>query len=221
MELSYWESRWRKGKTGFHMPDGYPGLAANWDKLNLRDKPVVLVPLCGKSIDLITLEKFGAHVIGVEISEIAIMDFLDSHNWSYETDTYGDFTIYKAGEIEFWQGDFFKFPKNKLPVIDLIYDKAALTAMPPESRPRYAKTIKNLSGKATKILLHHFIYPQAEMPGPPFSILEAEIKNLFSENFKIQMLEENTLPAKNFPPFQHRGLVSPLIERLLCLIPHS
>jgi len=219
MELSYWESRWRKGKTGFHMPDGYPGMAKYWDSLNLKANPLVLVPLCGKTIDIITLENFGAQVIGVEISELAILDFLKGHNRSFKTSTFGNFTIYTSGDLVLWQGDFFKFPEHKFPALDLIYDKAALTALPPDMRPRYAETIKKLSGKDTVLLLHHFIYPQEEMPGPPFSISEAEIKQLFSGNFNIHMLEENTLPAKNFPQFQHRGLKTPLTERLLCLLP--
>lgn len=39
MELSYWVNRWNKGKTGFHMKDGYPGLKRHWPELNLLGPP--------------------------------------------------------------------------------------------------------------------------------------------------------------------------------------
>ncbi|CAN5185684.1 thiopurine S-methyltransferase [soil metagenome] len=221
MELSYWESRWRKEKTGFHMPGGYPGLKIYWNRLSLDANPCVLVPLCGKSVDLVQLERFGTTVLGVEISEKAILDFFDEQNRLFETDSHGNFIIRKSNRIEIWQGDFFKFPANKCPQLDLIYDKAALTALPPKMHEQYVNKICELAGSSATILLHHFVYAQEQMPGPPFSITESEILRLFSNLYEIKMLEENTIPAENFPPFQRRGLKSPLQERLLCMSPHS
>lgn len=221
MELSYWVSRWKKEKTGFHMPGGYAGLKNHWNQLKIGANPLVFVPLCGKSVDLVQLERFGATVIGVEISEKAILDFYDEQNRSYETDSHGDFIIRKSNHIEIWQGDFLKFPINKIPQPDLIYDKAALTALPPKMRERYVNKICELAGRTASILLHHFVYAQEQMPGPPFSITESEILRLFSNLFKIHMLEENTIPVDNFPQFQRRGLRSSLQERLLYMSPHS
>ncbi len=221
MELSYWESRWRKEKTGFHMAEGYPALKTYWNQLGLSANPTVLVPLCGKSVDLVQLEQFGANVLGIEISEKAILDFFDEHNRTFDTETYGDFIIRKSGRLQIWQGDFLKFPANKCPQLDLIYDKAALTALPPHMRERYVKTILKLAGSTASILLHHFIYAQNQMPGPPFSIKKSEIMSFFSNHYNIQTLEENLLPAENFPPFQRRGLKSPLKEQFLYLTPHS
>lgn len=217
MELSYWESRWNKNKTGFHMPEGYPGLQKHWASLKLGRQPQVLVPLCGKSIDLITLEKIGADVIGVEISEKAILSLFDEHQRSYETESYAGFKIFRSGNINLWQGDFLKFPKQAVPGVDLIYDKAALVALPPNKRKAYANKLISLSCPETKILLHHFIYPQEEMPGPPFSVNTSEIEEYFSGKFTITLLEEDQIPSKRFKPFQRRGLKSPLIERLVFL----
>ncbi len=219
MELSYWESRWRKGKTGFHMPDGYSGLRTHWNLLNLGDKPVVLVPLCGKTRDLVQLESFGASVVGVEISKKAVLEFFSETNRSYETDSFAEFSIYRSKNIALWQGDFFKFPEKKHPDIDLIYDKAALVALPPDMRKRYSKKILGLCSNGTSILLHHFIYPQQQMPGPPFSVSEAEVRELFGAHFEIKIVEQGTISSNKFPPFQRRGLKSALTERLLQLIP--
>jgi len=219
MELSYWESRWRKGKTGFHMPDGYPGLKRHWNLLNLPASPVVLVPLCGKTKDLVQLESFGASVVGVEISKKAILEFFSETSRAYETDSFAEFTIYRSDNIELWQGDFFKFPAKKYPDIDLIYDKAALVALPPDMRKRYSEKIIGLCGKSTSMLLHHFIYPQQQMPGPPFSVTETEVRQLFGAHFEMKTVEEGTISSDKFPPFQRRGLKSALTERLLLLNP--
>jgi len=218
MELSYWESRWNKEKTGFHMPEGYPGLRAYWPALELPSHPRVLVPLCGKTVDMIFLEGQGADVVGVEISEKAILSFLNEHNRRFETREYAEFKIYTTGTIEFWQGDFLKYPQQKTG-FDLIYDKAALVALPPHKRRAYSDKLLTFAGPQTSILLHHFIYPQDEMPGPPFSVARQEINEYFSDLFKITLLKENQIPSNHFVPFRRRGLKSPLIEHLLFLKP--
>lgn len=199
------------------MPEGYPGLQRHWASLNLGPHPQVLVPLCGKSIDLITLENMGADVIGVEISEKAILSFFDEQQRRYEAESYAGFKIFRSGDINLWQGDFLKFPKLAVPRVGLIYDKAALVALPPKNRIAYANKLLSLAGPETKILLHHFIYPQEEMPGPPFSVSTSEIEEYFSGRFTISLLEEDQIPSKRFKPFQRRGLKSPLIERLVIL----
>lgn len=221
MELSYWEARWNKDKTGFHMPGGYPGLKSHWQDLSLNPAPNILVPLCGKTPDLVQLEEYGASVAGVEISKKAVRDFFKEQNRPYETHTFAEFSIYRSGSIELWQGDFFKFPGHRAPMFDLVYDKAALVALPPERRKEYVRKIIGLSGRKGSILLHHFIYPQEQMPGPPFSVSSDEIESYFSTRYHIKILEKNSLPAANFPPFQRRGLQSPLEERLLYITPAS
>ena len=218
MELSYWESRWKKDKTGFHMPGGYSALKSHWPKLTLPEAPAVLVPLCGKSADMIFMENQGAHVTGVEISEKAVRSFFKENDRNFETDTYADFTIRRSGNIQIWQGDFMKFPDTK-GGFDLIYDKAAIVALPPKKRPLYADKVLSLSGPGTQILIHHFIYPQQEMPGPPFSVGSEEIDSYFSHRFSSRLLEENEIPAGEFIPFQRRGLESPLTERFILMKP--
>lgn len=218
MELSYWESRWRKDKTGFHMPDGYPGLQKHWHSLELPPNPSVCVPLCGKSADMIFLEERGADVTGVEISEKAVRSFFSENKRDFETSSYADFTIWSSGRIQIWQGNFMKFPPAKVD-FDLIYDKAALVALPPEKRPPYADKLLNLTKSDTQILLHHFVYPQEEMPGPPFSVGTNEINEYFTRNFSSFLLEVNQIPSKQFPPFLRRGLKSPITERLILLKP--
>jgi len=218
MELSYWQSRWKKDKTGFHMPGGYPGLQKHWHLLHLPSKPRILVPLCGKSADMLFLEEQGADVTGVEISEKAVRSFFSENRRDFDTASYADFTIFSSGRIQIWMGDFMKYPHAKAD-FDLIYDKAALVALPPGKRILYAGKLLNLTRLGTQILLHHFIYPQEEMPGPPFSVGIDEVNGYFKEHFSFVLLDENQIPSGQFVPFRRRGLKSPITERFILLKP--
>jgi thiopurine S-methyltransferase len=219
MEISYWQSRWRKQHTGFHMEEGYEGLKSHFHKLNLPAKSTVLVPLCGKSVDMIWLAEQNMNVIGVEVSEQAVLQFLDEHNLTCSKKNFAQFTIYSSGNLQLWCGDFFRLPAHKISGIDLIYDKAALVALPPKMRVRYADKIMELCSPDTYILLHHFIYPQDEMNGPPFSVSKKEIHKLFAHLFTFKTLEQMDLDISNYPKFQKRGLKTAFTERFLLLTP--
>lgn len=218
MELSFWQSKWRKGKIGFHMEDGYSGLKHYWDHLELSN-PVALVPLCGKSKDLVFLSENCKKVIGIEISSIAVQDFFKENNLEADTDSFADFKIYRSGNIEIWQGNFFKLPKHKLPALNFVYDKAALIALPPKMRTDYAAKILELIEPKTKILLHLFEYRQEEMAGPPFSVSISEVQKHFGDYFSIELLEKKEQNLDNYKKFQNRGLNSYFIEILSLLLP--
>ena len=66
-----WIERWETGKTGWHEPDGNQNLKTHWQWTGKR----VLVPLCGKTPDLLWLESQGNEVVGVEVSELAVESF--------------------------------------------------------------------------------------------------------------------------------------------------
>lgn len=108
-----------------------------------------------------------------------------------------------------------KLPAHKLPAIDLIYDKAALVALPSEKRPKYAEKLLSLCSDSTFIMLHHFIYNQDEMPGPPFSVSVRELNAYFGDMFKAEILEKSELELNRFKKFQYRGLKSGLMERFI------
>lgn len=217
MELSYWQSRWRKGNTGFHLDEVYDGLKYGFSHLDLPDSPAVLVPLCGKSLDLIWLSEKCFKVIGVETSEIAIQQFFCRHSLEYSMQNFGTFTVYKSNNLELWCGDFLKIPPKKVDPIHLIYDKAAIVALPKRMRPAYSEKLKEFCNNNTQILMQYFTYPQDEMNGPPFSVPSEEISAYFEPDFQIQTLKKENLRLQYYQKFQKRGLKSQLIEYLLLL----
>lgn len=217
MELSYWQSRWRKGNIGFHMKNGYPGLQKHWKSLHLPESFTVLAPLCGKSEDLRWLADEGGIVTGVDVSEIAAQQFFSTQKQNPKLKSFANFAIYSSDNIEIWCGDFLKLPEHKMPDFDLIYDKAALVALPKHMRQQYVKKIKSLAAKHTKILLHSFSYNQDTMNGPPFSVSLEEIITLYGVEFSIKVLEINQLNTEKYQKFKKRGLGSHFIEYLLLL----
>ena len=221
MELSYWQSRWNKGNIGFHMPGGYPPLARYWHYLPIPESPTVLVPLCGKSEDLDFLSQNASHVTGVEISETAVRSFFDERRIVPEESHSHGLSIFSHGNLQIWCGDFFRFPETKSGEFDLIYDKAALIALPEAARERYAQKIKALLLKHPRpySLLHHFEYNQEEMNGPPFSVSLADIDTLFGSLFNITILKEDETEPSKFEKFRRRGLRSKMKERFLFLRP--
>lgn len=221
MEISYWQSRWHKNNIGWHMDTVYPQLPEIWPQLSVKSDARVLVPLSGKSLDMKWLAEQGHAVIGVEVSGKALREFRDLYDQPFTEDSSHNFTIYRSDSITLWEGDFLKLPATEIPALDIIYDKASIVALPKEMRVRYAQKVLELCGSSTKILLQTFEYNQDEMTGPPFSVDEQEIEQLWGHRFEINLLfEQSKLEELN--KFQRRGLSSYLTEKIYHLKPrHS
>ncbi|MEZ4904813.1 MAG: hypothetical protein R2822_25215 [Spirosomataceae bacterium] len=70
MEAKFWFDSWDKGGfyTSFHRKDIHPFVLNHLTPEELTGK-TILVPLCGKSLDMMYLATFAEKVIGVEIVE--------------------------------------------------------------------------------------------------------------------------------------------------------
>lgn len=218
MEISYWLSRWQKQNIGWHMDSVYPQLPKIWPLLSFTSNPRVLVPMCGKSLDMRWLADQGCKVIGVEVSKQALTEFRNAQSETFRRDSSHGFTIYRSSSFDLWEGDFLKLPAGKIPALDLIYDKAAFVALPPDMREDYSKKILELCGTGTQILLQIFEYNQEEMNGPPFSIPVDEIQKNFAKQFSIELLHEQSR-FDELNKFQKRGLSSYLKEKIYHLKP--
>ena len=220
MEISYWKARWQKDKTGWHMDTVYPYLPTYWPRLQLKEGATILVPLCGKSLDLAWLKIRNYTVIGVEVSEKAALDFFLKNDMTFEKFTKNSFTVYQSDNLAIWAGDFFKLKREHLTKVDGIYDKAALIALPKARRKRYAEKLKSFCQPTTQILMNTFEYEQEEMNGPPFAVFFNELKELFGQHFTIELLHQESI-MDELPKFQQRGLSSYLIEKIYHLYPSS
>ena len=61
MRAKFWSTAWGEGNIGFHQADIHPSLEKHWPALEAGS--TVLVPLCGKSSDILWLEAQGLDVL--------------------------------------------------------------------------------------------------------------------------------------------------------------
>ena len=118
-----WLERWEIGRTGWHEPEGNRNLQEHWTHSGRR----VLVPLCGKTPDLLWLEAEGNSVVGVELAEVAVRGFFDDNDLECEA-VDGDLPGWRAvdRDITLYCGDFFDFRDGPF---DAHYDRGALVAL--------------------------------------------------------------------------------------------
>jgi len=80
MNPEFWHKRWQEKRTGFHQSEVNPLLIKHFSALRLPIGSRVLVPLCGKSVDMMWLVNEGYNVVGVELVETAVQDFFTEQN---------------------------------------------------------------------------------------------------------------------------------------------
>lgn len=187
-----WLARWRDGRIAFH--ENRPNTLLERHLARLAGSRRVLVPLCGRSEDLAFLAAHGYQVVGIELAEQAVREFFELHACTPTVATRGPFTAYSAGPITLLAGDFFLAAPELLGPVDALYDRAALIALPPEPRPRYVQHVRALLPAAAPGLVITLEYDQRLMNGPPFAILESELRALFAGR-EIELVEERPAPG--------------------------
>jgi thiopurine S-methyltransferase len=203
MDRDFWLKRWRENRIGFHLSEVNPLLQRFHDEA-AAGAGRVLVPLCGKSLDLEWLAAKGHEVVGVDLSPMAAQAFMEEHQLPADISEEPPFTVFHAGPITFYVGDIFDFRPDRLGLFDLIYDRAALIALPADRRPPYAERIRAFMAPGGKMLLIALEYDRGAMEGPPYTVTEREVRSLF-EGLKIhKLLEYDCLESE--PHFKQRGL---------------
>ena len=186
-----------------------------WSELGLQLGSRVLVPLCGKSLDMLWLAEQGHQVVGVELSGIAVRAFFEENNLSYETREVGPFTVFYNGRVEIFCGDYLALEPEHIGEVAAVYDRASLIAFPLEMRVSYAQTMHALVGRSTKTLLLTVSYDASQMDGPPFSVPEAHVRELYGEGFEVDGLVCDEIIDEE-SKFRERGLTS-LLREAFCL----
>ena len=199
MQAEFWHSRWQEGRIGFHQSDVNPLLLKYFDTLNLPKGSRILVPLSGKSVDMAWLAHQGYDVVGIELVESAVQEFFVEQditpNVSQPTDNIAikRYQGQLSGQtIELWVADIFALTAADIGQIDAVYDRAALIALPTDTRPRYSDHIRHMSvsveNENAPQLLITLNYDQSKKEGPPFSISEEQLQQYYSAHYQITTL---------------------------------
>lgn len=198
----FWHSKWASNQIGFHLDDVNRLLIEHWHRTEPKREDKIFVPLCGKSEDLVWLATKHNQVHGVELSSIAVRSFFAEHFYTpLVIQLNAHHELYQFDELSIYTGDYFTAPVE---TYDIVYDRAALVALPEEMRKEYVERLKSLLNPGGRILLVTLDYEQHEMAGPPFSVPQEEIEQLFAE-FSVERLHQDSANAQH-PKRAKKGL---------------
>lgn len=216
MEHEFWHARWANKEIGFHEGSVNKYLSDHWPDFVTSGDETVFVPLCGKSHDMWWLNDRGHPIIGVELSEIACKDFFEEGQEKAMVYPGEPFTRFVHDDLELWCGDFFQLVPEDLRNVRLVYDRAALIALPPEMRQGYVDHLTAVIPEDSRILLITLDYDSREMKGPPFNVSDEEVHRLFGEDYDIRQVLKKDM-ARDNPFAKRRGLQSGATESVFYL----
>lgn len=193
-----WLDRWENGRTGWHEAGGNAGLREYWQGNPGR----VLVPLCGKSPDLVWLAERDHEVHGVELAEVAILEFFAEQGLTYRKDAGAVLDSYRCNEmpLNLHCGDYFEFDDGPF---DAVYDRGSLVAIDPAMRRNYVGHTNSLLRPGAHRLLITLEYDQAIVAGPPFALMPDELVTYWDDLERVADKDD----IDNCPPkFLKAGL---------------
>ena len=204
----YWTDRWKEGKTDWHREEVHNILFKYVDELtggrsNLR----VLLPLCGKSVDMLWLAHQGHTVVGVELAKQAIESFFTENNLTFTVESVkmaanGEpAEVYKCNEkkITIFCCDLYTFEEDVGGKFDAIWDRGSLSAIVPSvNGKRYAKKMHSLLAHDGNCIVETHYYEVDRGGKPPASISDELINELYGKDFDIKELEVGSICDTEF-----------------------
>lgn len=189
----FWLDKWVNNDIPFHKSEITPELDEYWPQLHVAKGARVFVPLCGKSLDMLWLAQQGHHVVGIELSEKGIIEFFTENNIDYQQQG----TMFTSDSFTIYCQDIFEF--ELLQRCDAVFDRAALIALPQKLRQRYVDVIKTCINQDAPIFLKCLEYDQKVMEGPPFSVVEDEVRTLYQnyQQIKCVVRQEDAIEQSN------------------------
>lgn len=211
MDPDFWRARWGERRIGFH--EGQPNMLLQRHVGRLGQARRVLVPLCGKAVDLAWLAAQGHQVVGVELVEDAVRAFFAEQALTPQVHQRDGFVVHTAGAVTVLAGDFFATSPALVGPVDALYDRAALIALPKPLRQRYVAQLGRLLPAGSPGLLITVEYDQTKMEGPPFSVTQGELEG-YRQTFTSELLERR---PSELPRSRDAGIEVGECCHLVCL----
>ena len=187
MDASFWHQKWEKNEIAFHQSEANPHLVKHFRELALVEGNRIFIPLCGKTRDIAWLLTNGYSVVGAELSKIAIEQLFAELGVEPQISSIGKLEHYSATNIDIFVGDIFDLSSNSLGLVDAIYDRAALVALPLAMRKQYTQHLMQITDKAPQLLIC-YVYDQSAIDGPPFSISNEEVNQHYADSYKLTLI---------------------------------
>lgn len=221
--LKTWDDRWKTGRIAFHKTDVHASLRKYCDDYILESiiggGAKILVPLCGKTVDMVYLSQKRpvGEVIGIDGIPKSIKEFITENpelniieqplppSTTTATTTNVETTVvqkYQGDKISLYVNDFFNVTLQDIGnvPVDGIWDRGSLVAIEPSLREQYVQQISQFIKKPNgKYLLVAVV--RSTTAGPPYSIDQAEVQRLFGKQDwvdSIQLLDSHAMPSSSY-----------------------
>ena len=189
--MEFWHDRWQDENIGWHQDKYNDLLIKYWPMINVIEEGNVLVPLGGKSLDMLWVAKQGYNVFGLEMIQKAVETFFLENRLEFDIVDIAKHKKYSSQSFTIFQGDIFDLDAGIISA-DAWYDRAALIAIDPSNRQDYVNQIRKQTRLGAVGLLITFYYPQ-QMQGPPFALHDDDVRELFSDGFDLECLDNINL----------------------------
>ena len=193
MRKEDWERRWKNRHIGFHKTDIHPDLIKHENVLlSAQMKSRILIPCCGKTLDMIYLADKGHAVVGVDICEAPIQEFFNENNLKYTAEELSAITRYQAigKDITLYSGNFLKLDRTIAGQFDAVWDRGSFVAMNPNQRGEYVKVMITLLKPEAKYLLNTVYFVNPAWNEPPHSVSDEDLDEYFGKSFNVQHLDK-------------------------------
>ncbi len=194
-DLTLWSKAWGQDRTPWVNKDSERFLIKTWPRLmrlGLRSGQRVLVPLCGTSPSIRLFLKKKFEVTAVEYVPKAISTLIerDFSALKFRQSKLKSGIYYKTQHLKIIQQDFFKFStKNHF---HFIYDRAALVAIKPNLRSRYAKILINSLKPGGILFVVTYTRVGGRVRGAPYQISRHQLLKLFPSMIVAGKLDQGT-----------------------------
>ena len=190
--MEFWHNRWYEQQIDWHKTVFNELLVKHWPAIDVAKNCQVMVPLCGKSLDMLWLAKQGHTIVGLEMVEQAVEAFFSENKLDYSSMESNTHIRHTSEPFTILQGNLFDLEDGMLQA-DAWYDRAAMIAIEISERSAYVTQIRNQTKHGATGLLITFAYPQEQMQGPPFTLHDEHVIELYSDGFEVECLERLNL----------------------------
>lgn len=206
-DCEFWREKWAEHRIGFHIDRVHPDLL-RYEEQFLDGAERVLVPLCGKTIDLAHLQARGIEVVGVELIDLAVGEFHEEQGIEPAVTEEGPFRVYRSEGLTIYCGDIFDLGAEIAGHFDRIWDRAALIALDRADRVAYSAHLRSLVRPEAKLLASLVEYDQTVMSGPPWSLVPEEVDEHYgdlevTELHREEMIEEVSWKERGHQTWVH------------------
>jgi thiopurine S-methyltransferase len=201
-----WASYWAVGRTGFHRSEVHAGLTRYHELLLPTQQGRVLVPLCGKSLDLPWLASRCDEVVGSEWVEQAIETFFSEQGLQASRRDLGEHCQHQNGNLSLIDGDFLTLRVDEIGRFEACWDRAAMVALPRDTRRRYVPQLVSLMNPGGRILLVTYDTEKAADVGPPYCIRPGEVAECYAPFGEVELLESIEHTPESNPKVREKGL---------------